>query len=261
MSPRVKIVTERPGWILHRIARAIADRLDYVRINPRWGRFDVVYFMPNYEFRKVAGAKTTALFTHREDGVVAKERVWDHCVANVDCCLALSPRYRDLLLSQGAKRVEYIAPGLDLDLFTPRLRVGFIGRRYHSTGRKGEALLDRVAELDFVDLRRTGGKLSARRMPDFYRGLDVVLITSLREGLPMCLLEGLATGVPVVTTDVGMVREFSEGVTIFDGTFGALEAILRARFEERLALRRQVEHLTWDALADAYDRLFRNLAA
>lgn len=56
----------------------------------------------------------------------------------------------------------------------------------------------------------------------FYQVVDVFLLTSNYEGMPMCVLESLGCGVPVVTTDVGEVRrvvknEFSgEVVESFD---------------------------------------------
>jgi glycosyltransferase involved in cell wall biosynthesis len=43
-------------------------------------------------------------------------------------------------------------------------------------------------------------------MPDVYRASDVVVLTSDNEGTPVSLIEALATGVPVVSTDVGGVR-------------------------------------------------------
>lgn len=44
-------------------------------------------------------------------------------------------------------------------------------------------------------------------MPDFYRGLDVFVCTSAMEGTPNPVLEAMACGVPVVSTDVGIVPE------------------------------------------------------
>lgn len=44
-------------------------------------------------------------------------------------------------------------------------------------------------------------------MPDFYRQLDVYLCTSAMEGTPNPVLEAMACGIPVVSTDVGIVPE------------------------------------------------------
>lgn len=44
-------------------------------------------------------------------------------------------------------------------------------------------------------------------MPGFYRGLDVFVCTSAMEGTPNPVLEAMACGIPVVSTDVGIVPE------------------------------------------------------
>lgn len=44
-------------------------------------------------------------------------------------------------------------------------------------------------------------------MPDFYRQMDVFVCTSAMEGTPNPVLEAMACGIPVVSTDVGIVPE------------------------------------------------------
>jgi len=48
-----------------------------------------------------------------------------------------------------------------------------------------------------------------------YRAIDIVILTSLNEGTPVSLIEALASGKPVVATDVGGVRDVVE-----NGKFG-----------------------------------------
>jgi glycosyltransferase involved in cell wall biosynthesis len=55
-------------------------------------------------------------------------------------------------------------------------------------------------------------------LPKVYPDLDVVVLTSLNEGTPVALIEALACGVPVVSTNVGGV-----GDIIRDGERGFLE--------------------------------------
>ncbi|MFA5173417.1 MAG: glycosyltransferase family 4 protein [Candidatus Paceibacterota bacterium] len=45
---------------------------------------------------------------------------------------------------------------------------------------------------------------------DFYHALDLYLITSRTEGGPMALLESWATGTPLVSTSVGMVKDLGK---------------------------------------------------
>ena len=56
-------------------------------------------------------------------------------------------------------------------------------------------------------------------MPEIYRNLDVVVLTSLWEGLPCVFSEAMAVGLPVVATNVDGARE-----AIVDGDNGFLHA-------------------------------------
>ena len=44
-------------------------------------------------------------------------------------------------------------------------------------------------------------------MPDYYQNLDVCVIVSTEEGTPRPILEGMASGCPIITTDVGIAEE------------------------------------------------------
>ena len=44
-------------------------------------------------------------------------------------------------------------------------------------------------------------------IPDILREADILLLTSISEVIPLTLIEGMATGLPVVSTDVGGVAE------------------------------------------------------
>ncbi|MBT8451120.1 MAG: glycosyltransferase [Deltaproteobacteria bacterium] len=48
---------------------------------------------------------------------------------------------------------------------------------------------------------------SVQNMDEFYAALDVCVLNSTREGLPLCLLEAMSFGIPVVATEVGGVGE------------------------------------------------------
>ncbi len=48
--------------------------------------------------------------------------------------------------------------------------------------------------------------LDQQALARIYRASDLLLLTSNYEGMPLCVLEALGSGLPVVTTDVGEVR-------------------------------------------------------
>jgi glycosyltransferase involved in cell wall biosynthesis len=45
------------------------------------------------------------------------------------------------------------------------------------------------------------------QMPDFYNALDLYLVTSRQEGGPKAVLESMATGTPIISTEVGQAPE------------------------------------------------------
>src|SRR4029079_18459957 len=52
-------------------------------------------------------------------------------------------------------------------------------------------------------------------MPEVYRNLDIVVLTSLWEGLPCVFSEAMASELPIVATNVGGARE-----AILEGDYG-----------------------------------------
>ena len=53
--------------------------------------------------------------------------------------------------------------------------------------------------------------LGPQKMENLMAQIDVMLLTSISEGLPFVILESYAAGVPLVSTDVGACRELIEG--------------------------------------------------
>lgn len=62
--------------------------------------------------------------------------------------------------------------------------------------------------------------LGPKNVREILSDLDVCLLTSISEGLPLIILEAFAAAVPCVATDVGACRELIFGRTIEDKTIG-----------------------------------------
>jgi glycosyltransferase involved in cell wall biosynthesis len=67
-----------------------------------------------------------------------------------------------------------------------------------------------ITELDLREAVRFHGQLSYDRMPEIFRRHDLLLHSSLYEAEGMVLLEALATGLPVVSSDVGIAPSLPE---------------------------------------------------
>ena len=55
---------------------------------------------------------------------------------------------------------------------------------------------------------------------DYYRKIDVLVLTSLHEAQPLVILEANCAGVPVISTEVGACRELLTGITPEDQALG-----------------------------------------
>jgi glycosyltransferase involved in cell wall biosynthesis len=143
----------------------------------------------------------------------------------------------------------------------PRLRVAVVG--------DGVLRLPLLALADALGLGDRVLFLGARSdVGDLLPGLDLFTLTSLREGLPLALLEALARGVPAIATAVGEIPQvLSEGAGIavppgdpstlaWTLTRAALDPAWRRAAGE--SGRRLVQaRYSMDAMADAYVHFYR----
>lgn len=98
--------------------------------------------------------------------------------------------------------------------------------------------------------------------------MDIFVLPSLMEGMPMALLEAMAAGVPVIATAVGavpaIINDTVNGRLVPPGHTAALEACLTSVLADPAGARRMAEnaaatvreHYSSDAMALAYDSLY-----
>jgi len=96
-------------------------------------------------------------------------------------------------------------------------------------------------------------------------GLDIVMLTSLNEGTPVSLIEAQASGRPIVTTDVGGIRNVVlDGRTALMTASGDAESLAQAleRVVSDDALRASMGHGGWDHVRERfhYTRLVEDTA-
>jgi glycosyltransferase involved in cell wall biosynthesis len=125
----------------------------------------------------------------------------------------------------------------------------------------GTELMERIVVIPVV---------AAERMQELYAKHDVFLFPSLMEGLPSVLLEAMAAGMPVITTETcGMpdvVEDEFNGLLIPPANAPAMEeAILRfthsVELRQRLgeAARETMKRYTWERAAKRLEALYRHV--
>src|SRR5690606_14324138 len=135
-------------------------------------------------------------------------------------------------------------------------------------GPEREALVEEVAQLQLADRVFFAGFRD--KVPAWLAAIDVLVMPSRWEGLPMALLEAMALGKPVVAHEVGgipdVVRDGQEGLLVPphhpQKMMQALEkllgdAVLREQMGSR-ALARVRANYSAEALARAYEKLYRD---
>jgi glycosyltransferase involved in cell wall biosynthesis len=168
---------------------------------------------------------------------------------------------RGLLAEWPAARVETLHPGLDVSLFHPRsgtrtpgpLRLLFVGGRFHVKGgpavveaaqRLGSAVElhvvtpDEVTPAPGVTLHRATAGTSA--LADLFRMADVLVLPTTVDAAPWVILEAMATGLPVVASDISSIPELvgpDAGLLVPPGRPEALVAALRRLTDDPQRLR------------------------
>lgn len=117
----------------------------------------------------------------------------------------------------------------------------------------------------------TGHAFLLGEAPDvatLYRDLDLFVLSSRHEGMPMSVLEAMASGVPVVSTSVGGIPDLlahgrlgwlaasDDAVALGEAMHAAIEDADRRRTVARNARAEVVERYSEDAMLDAYERLY-----
>jgi len=96
--------------------------------------------------------------------------------------------------------------------------------------------------------------------PPFYDKIDYYLVPSNFEGGPMGLLEALAVGLPVISSEVGWVPEFKRVAHLYPAAdVDALAIILTEIVERKLLRRAEVESMNYKTYASGVLAFFEKL--
>ena len=263
-SASVHIVLSDTGWILEGLARKLSDNIPGVRYDLEIDTTaDIQYYMTYATRTHRVSPVEVAYFAHVEQDPATRAKFFD-VASQVDYAVCHSKPYEALIRERGMDRVVTIPPGVDLDRFQPRVKIGVVGRTYH-TGRKGEQIVAAVMDIPGIEWHFTGTgwpgpalELRDDEMPEFYRSMDYILVPSLYEGGPMSVVEALACGCKVIAPPVGWVPEFPH-IEYKTGDVDDLRRVLNEVIEERMAMRRSVLNHSWSNWIEGHRKLFESL--
>lgn len=167
-----------------------------------------------------------------------------HCGVDTHRLLPVATRARaEKLLYTGRLSVE---KGLSV-LFESLKLLGDAGRDYELTlvgdGVDRDRLEALARELGIDRYLVFAGYRSQEEVGEYLRRSDIFILPSFAEGVPVSLMEAMATGIPVVATNVGGVAELVEsertGLLVPPADSGALAQAI-ARYQDDHELRRRV---------------------
>jgi glycosyltransferase involved in cell wall biosynthesis len=147
-----------------------------------------------------------------------------------------------------------------------------IGLRIAGAGPELAALREQAARLDLSDRVEFTGELPPAQVPRFLAGADVFVLPSRSEGRPNAVIEALAAGLPVISSDLpgveGLVEHGVNGWRVQAEDVAALASALdeansnpgereRRAVAARSSIREQ--GASWAETGAAYDALFRGV--
>lgn len=251
----VHIVCQRPEAerILPRQARYLAEDLGWT-VSERPDDGASVNYLFNYadgwlRFRWYERTPLAAYYTHYEPGT-AKAQLWDQSATFVELRTCNNEEAARMVRPTG--ETAKVAAPIDREHFTLGRNVGRDAQRTRGkpvvglngwcdgkTQRKGAHLVNELLALGWDRLAtwRACGKgwpvptrwYAWEALPDFYRGLDYLLCTSLYDAGPAGPLEALCCGIPVIVpSGVGLCDELPEGPGVYHYDRGDVAGMSRA---------------------------------
>ena len=138
------------------------------------------------------------------------------------------------------------------------------------SGPELEALRSLASELGIQDAVEFCGRLDRTRMAELYRRATVVMNPSRVDNMPNSVLEAMASGVPLVTTDAGgipfIVRNDVTGLIVRAGDFAAMaSAVLRLLKDDECAQRLRdaalsdVQQYTWPRIRQQWAAVYASV--
>jgi colanic acid/amylovoran biosynthesis glycosyltransferase len=172
---------------------------------------------------------------------------------NILCVGRLCPSKGQAILIEAAERLY--AKGLDL-------RVLLLGG-----GEDLESIRSMVLERKLGDIITVAGPVGHARVKEELAACDIFVLPSFAEGIPVALMEAMACGIPVVSTDIMGIPELIEhGISGIlsqpsnvEQLSGIIEGFLTGKFDTEELTRKAIEKVQSEYDVEANTRALGNI--
>ena len=300
---KVLLVADRPGWAYDILAQSIKAHSSYENIDINYisnmrleineynfSNYDVVFFflwydamrygiqIKGFEFNKTCvGIHSLSSWSGR--GLSEQQA---SLVCNQFAAAGFISKEINQLLSLNS---GFSTPnGIESSIFYPselppteELRlmwVGNPGNAHHGSNKGFHAIIKPVLS-EFVEMgvslvtATPDNPVAREHMGKFYRDNHVLICASLHEGGPMPIMEALACGRPVITTEVGIVPELVEherNGLIYVRSRSGLRNMIRKICDNRELISEMQKYTTQSVsgrtakdMAKSYDKMFEHV--
>ena len=143
------------------------------------------------------------------------------------------------------------------------IKVKIIGEG--NMGAELKALAEKLKVSEYIEFL---GYVPHNEISNYYSTSDVFVLPSRNEGMSNTVLEAMASGLPVITTDTGGTRELIDGNGIIvpsEDSDVISEAVLRLINDHKLRVsrgmksRKIAENMSWKKVADAYYNFYKGI--
>jgi glycosyltransferase involved in cell wall biosynthesis len=260
------------------------------------GQVDLIHFLDGEHsgqflprLLRTLGSKVRTLATFHQPPDLLEELADPEVLPGFDHIVLVSPSQRPYFEGRvAADRLSVILHGVDTEFFHPAqeerlpgpLRCVTAGHWLRDWG-VFRSVAQRVPSVEFhiVTARETGTEdvsnvirhvgVDDATLASLYRSADILFLPLHDSTANNTLLEGIASGLPVITTDLSAVRAYLPGGEAIlapkgdaDAALGALQQLrddpaLRRRMGA--AARARAEALSWPRVASEYAALFARL--
>jgi len=163
------------------------------------------------------------------------------------------------------KRIEILIEAVEVLLkLKKHVRLRIVGG-----GSQQVRLRKIIAEKNLADAVEMTGRLDSDDMPQVYRNSDIYISATMQEGMSNAMLEAMASGLPIVTTECEGLTELvaNNGIIVEKADGHSLAEAVRTLMDNksvyermRAAARQRAKEFSWEHVGRQYVHCYKQVA-